>query len=57
MAESMSGLRKSRGPDPIIAAEIAAHGPLSFARFMELALYHPALGYYASGQASGRTGR
>ncbi len=53
----MSGLRKSRGPDPIIAAEIAAHGPLSFARFMELALYHPALGYYASGQAQvGRAG-
>lgn len=29
-----------------IAAEIAAAGPISFARFMELALYHPTYGYY-----------
>ena len=29
-----------------IAAEIQAEGPLSFARFMELALYHPTYGYY-----------
>lgn len=29
-----------------IAAEIAASGPISFARFMELALYHPTYGYY-----------
>ncbi|NJL15828.1 MAG: hypothetical protein HC938_00185 [Nitrospira sp.] len=29
-----------------IAAEIAASGPISFARFMELALYHPQFGYY-----------
>lgn len=29
-----------------IRGEIAAGGPLSFARFMELALYHPTLGYY-----------
>lgn len=27
--------------------EIAREGPISFARFMELALYHPTLGYYA----------
>jgi SAM-dependent MidA family methyltransferase len=41
----------------IIRAEIEAHGPISFARFMELALYHPELGYYASGRASiGRRG-
>jgi SAM-dependent MidA family methyltransferase len=32
-----------------IEAEIASSGPLSFERFMELALYHPAHGYYAAG--------
>ena len=30
----------------LIRAEIAAHGPISLARFMELALYHPEWGYY-----------
>ena len=30
----------------LLAEEIAARGPLSVARFMELALGHPALGYY-----------
>ena len=39
----------------IIRAEIAARGPMPFRRFMEHALYHPALGYYASGRA--RVGR
>ena len=34
-----------------IRVEIAACGWLSFARFMELALYAPGLGYYASGTA------
>ena len=35
-----------------IAAEIAQHdGAISFARFMELALYAPGLGYYAGGAA------
>ncbi len=29
-----------------IRAEIAATGPIPFARFMELALYHPQYGYY-----------
>lgn len=29
-----------------IAAEIARSGPITFARFMELALYHPEFGYY-----------
>jgi SAM-dependent MidA family methyltransferase len=33
-----------------LADEIAASGPLTFERFMELALYHPALGYYRSGK-------
>lgn len=32
-----------------ICAEEAASGPLSFSRFMELALYAPGLGYYTGG--------
>jgi len=40
-----------------IRAEIERDGPIPFARFMELALYHPEHGYYASGRASiGRRG-
>ena len=34
----------------VIAAEIDDRGPITFGRFMELALYHPALGYYRSGK-------
>jgi SAM-dependent MidA family methyltransferase len=42
---------------PKILAEIAATGPLTFARFMDLALYDPEVGYYASGRAKiGRHG-
>jgi len=45
-------------PDPghepalidMIRAEITSAGPMTFARFMELALYHPELGYYATGR-------
>jgi SAM-dependent MidA family methyltransferase len=36
-----------------IAAEIAASGPIPFARFMELALYHPQFGYYMRPPESG----
>jgi SAM-dependent MidA family methyltransferase len=37
--------------------EIGARGPLSFARFMELALHHPEHGYYARGpERLGRAG-
>ena len=39
----------------IIRSEIVAGGPMPFRRFMELALYHPEFGYYASGHA--RIGR
>ena len=35
--------------EAIIAEEIARDGPITFARFMTLALYHPTLGYYAGG--------
>ncbi|HEX9038717.1 MAG TPA: SAM-dependent methyltransferase [Ktedonobacterales bacterium] len=46
----------STSPEPaaleaLLRAEIRQAGPLSFARFMELALYHPHLGYYAGGGA------
>ena len=30
----------------LLAAEIARHGPITFRRFMEVALYHPEHGYY-----------
>ncbi|HEY2568902.1 MAG TPA: SAM-dependent methyltransferase [Candidatus Udaeobacter sp.] len=41
----------------LIRKEIEEHGPVSFARFMEQALYHPEHGYYSSGRCSiGRKG-
>jgi len=39
----------------VIRSEIDRAGPISFARFMELALYHPVHGYYRS--ATARPGR
>jgi SAM-dependent MidA family methyltransferase len=40
-----------------IRAEIKTHGSISFARFMQQALYHPEHGYYSSGRcAIGRRG-
>lgn len=42
---------KSPALADLITAEIAESGPLTFARYMALALYHPELGYYASGRA------
>lgn len=48
---------KSPSLSEIIADEITAQGPITFARFMDLALYHPTLGYYTSGTAQiGRKG-
>jgi SAM-dependent MidA family methyltransferase len=48
---------RSPGLSDRLAAEIGLHGPMSFSRFMELALYDPAAGYYASGKAGvGRDG-
>ncbi|MGO8949717.1 MAG: class I SAM-dependent methyltransferase [Ktedonobacterales bacterium] len=35
--------------EEVIGQEIAHEGPITFARFMELALYHPTLGYYSGG--------
>lgn len=45
-----SALEHSRAVSSAITAEIAAAGGwISFARFMELALYAPGLGYYSAG--------
>jgi SAM-dependent MidA family methyltransferase len=33
----------------LVRETIGAHGPITFADYMTLALYHPELGYYASG--------
>ena len=45
-------LAASAALQQLIAAEIAAHaGRISFARYMELALYAPRLGYYSGGAA------
>ena len=42
---------------PILVSTIRARGPITFVEFMELALYHPAHGYYsAAAQRSGRAG-
>ncbi|HVF36084.1 MAG TPA: class I SAM-dependent methyltransferase, partial [Candidatus Saccharimonadia bacterium] len=35
----------------LIREEIAANGPIDFARYMALALYAPGLGYYSAGKA------
>lgn len=35
--------------EALIVEEAHVRGPITFARFMELALYHPTLGYYSSG--------
>src|SRR5574341_612056 len=35
----------------IIKSIIHDSGPMTFAKFMELALYHPEYGYYSSGKA------
>ncbi len=36
--------------EELLREEIAANGPVSFERFMELALYHPLHGYYCRGE-------
>jgi SAM-dependent MidA family methyltransferase len=36
--------------EEFLRAEIARRGPITFAEYMELALYHPEQGYYASGK-------
>ncbi|MGH7807736.1 MAG: class I SAM-dependent methyltransferase, partial [Thermodesulfobacteriota bacterium] len=36
----------------LIKSLICQSGPITFAKFMELALYHPEYGYYTSGTAN-----
>jgi SAM-dependent MidA family methyltransferase len=49
---SAEALRASQALQDLIAAEISQHGGwISFARYMELALYAPQLGYYSGGSA------
>ena len=50
MVRSMCMSGKSPAVSDLIAREIDASGPISFARFMELALYDPGDSYYASGK-------
>jgi len=51
---SLKSESKSSGCE--IREEIARSGPVSFARFMELALYAPGCGYYERPRAIGRRG-
>lgn len=55
---SEAALQHSRAVQELICAEIAAaDGWISFARYMELALYAPGMGYYSGGAAKfGGTG-
>ena len=53
MALNQSEMRR---PGRVIREEIARHGPVSFARFMELALYAPGCGYYERPREIGRRG-
>lgn len=46
---SPEALAHSRRLAAVIGAEIERAGPMDFARFMELALYAPGLGYYSAG--------
>src|SRR5471032_692123 len=51
-APSSDALAASHALQHLIAADIERHaGAISFARFMELALYAPDLGYYSGGAA------
>jgi SAM-dependent MidA family methyltransferase len=40
----------------LIGREIHMHGPMTFARYMELALYHPEFGYYRTRDRFGAAG-
>ncbi|HKQ98361.1 MAG TPA: class I SAM-dependent methyltransferase, partial [Candidatus Polarisedimenticolia bacterium] len=37
----------------LLVADITSGGPITFARFMEQALYHPEHGYYTRGLGGG----
>src|SRR3954470_13028941 len=40
-----------------VARLIRREGPIPFDRFVELALYEPAVGFFATGRGAGRAGR
>ncbi|MGH2698854.1 MAG: class I SAM-dependent methyltransferase [Actinomycetota bacterium] len=42
--------------EALLRAEIREHGPITFARYQDVALYHPELGYYARAQRTGWRG-
>jgi SAM-dependent MidA family methyltransferase len=44
----MNDIKRSMELDSLVRSEIQAGGPMTFARFMELALYHDPLGYYCA---------
>ena len=50
MCDEFASVTRNDALVDVIGAEIDARGAIPFARFMELALYHPTLGYYHSGK-------
>jgi SAM-dependent MidA family methyltransferase len=52
VSEGASGRSASPLRD-LVVDEIRARGPMSFARFMQMALYHPEHGYYTRGLGGG----
>jgi SAM-dependent MidA family methyltransferase len=52
----MGGVASSGELLSILRNEIRDQGPITFARFMELALYHPDFGYYRTRDRFGRAG-
>jgi SAM-dependent MidA family methyltransferase len=56
-AADLGAIAGDEALEALIRDEIAAAGPMTFARFMELALYHPERGYYRNEAARpGRAG-
>ena len=53
---SKSPEQVKESPEPTIRSRIAEQGKITFAEFMELALYHPEGGYYTSPSPFGATG-
>jgi len=51
-----SNILRSAALEEVIRAEIRSGGPMTFARFMDLALYHDDLGYYRAGRPMTRAG-
>ena len=49
-------IEPAMSPEAEIRRRIAKRGPITFAEFMEVALYHPLYGYYTSGERIGAAG-